>query len=98
MSAKDFKIGEVVIFDGKECYVRTHPRAKKCLALPMPMGWFHFLPVDWNDVKKIQVKLPQAAHIIFTFNGKVYSRFKNWGLARCEAVLTRLGATYWEIG
>ncbi len=38
------------------------------------------------------------AHLIFTYKGVVYQRFKDWSFARCEAVLTRLGATYWEIG
>lgn len=37
-------------------------------------------------------------HIIFTFRGKVYQSYKNWGFDRIEKVLTRLGATYWEIG
>ena len=37
-------------------------------------------------------------HIMFTKNGKFYSVFKPWSFARCEAILTRLGATYWEIG
>jgi hypothetical protein len=37
-------------------------------------------------------------HLIFTYKGETYSRFKHWMFAQCEEVLTRLGATYWEIG
>lgn len=37
-------------------------------------------------------------HILFTYKGKVYSRWKDWSFVKCEAVLKRLGATYWEIG
>jgi len=37
-------------------------------------------------------------HILFTYNGTVYSRHKDWDFNRCERVLERLGATYWEIG
>jgi hypothetical protein len=53
MSAKDFKTGEAVIFDNRSCMVRTKG-GKKCLAIPMPLGWFHFEPVDWNDVQRVE--------------------------------------------
>lgn len=35
--------------------------------------------------------------MIFTFRGKVYQSFKDWDFQKCERVLQRLGATYWEI-
>ena len=37
-------------------------------------------------------------HMIFTYKGNVYSRWKCWSFFSCEAVLERLGASYWEIG
>ena len=37
-------------------------------------------------------------HIIYTYKGKVYQSFKSWNVQKIERVLTRLGATYWEIG
>lgn len=37
-------------------------------------------------------------HIIYTYKEKVYSVEKNWDFSHAEAVLKRLGATYWEIG
>lgn len=37
-------------------------------------------------------------HIMYTYKGKFYSVFKEWSLERAEKVLTRLGASYWEIG
>lgn len=37
-------------------------------------------------------------HIIYTYEGNVYQSFKSWDVQRIERVLTRLGATYWEIG
>ncbi len=36
-------------------------------------------------------------HIIYTYKNKVYSVEKNWTFAQAEAVLKRLGASYWEI-
>lgn len=38
------------------------------------------------------------AHIIYTYKGTLYQAWKPWSFQRCEAVLTRLGADYWEIG
>lgn len=37
-------------------------------------------------------------HIIYTYKGKVYDAMKDWTFIHAEAVLKRLGATYWEIG
>ena len=37
-------------------------------------------------------------HIIYAYKGKVYSCFKDWSFAHAEEVLTRMRATYWEIG
>ncbi len=37
-------------------------------------------------------------HIIYTYKDKIYQAYKQWSFSRCEAVLTRLGAEYWEIG
>jgi hypothetical protein len=37
-------------------------------------------------------------HIIYTYKGKVYQSYKAWSFYHIEEVLTRLGATYWEIG
>lgn len=37
-------------------------------------------------------------HIIYVYKGKVRQASKKWTFAHCEEVLTRLGATYWEIG
>jgi len=51
MSAKDFKTGETVVFDNRLCMVKVKS-GKKCLAIPMPLGWFHFEPVDWNNVQR----------------------------------------------
>jgi len=36
-------------------------------------------------------------HIIYTYKNKVYQAHKNWSFEHCEEILTRLGATYWEI-
>lgn len=48
--AKDFKLGDTVLFDGHTCMVKKK-HGKKCLAIAMPMGWHHFIPENWNDVK-----------------------------------------------
>ena len=48
-----------------------------------------------NAEKKGTMK---ETHIMFTYKGNFYSRFKKWDFARCERVLKRLGASYWEIG
>ncbi len=40
----------------------------------------------------------QTRHLIFTYKGEFYSRHKDWSFEKCENVLTRIGATYWEIG
>ena len=37
-------------------------------------------------------------HIIFTYKGKVYQAYKKWSFEKCEKILKRLGAKYWEIG
>lgn len=37
-------------------------------------------------------------HIIYTHKGEVKETHKNWTIVHAEKVLTRLGATYWEIG
>jgi len=37
-------------------------------------------------------------HIIFTYKDKIYQSYKDWSFEHIEKVLTRLGATYWEIG
>lgn len=37
-------------------------------------------------------------HIMYTYKGKFYQAHKNWSFERIELVLSRLGATYWEIG
>jgi len=42
--------------------------------------------------------MERSKHIIFTLNGRVYSRMKDWSIERIEAVLNRLGSEYWEIG
>ncbi len=39
----------------------------------------------------------ELTHLIFTYKGKTYSRFKDWSFDKCEQVLERIGATYWEI-
>lgn len=35
---------------------------------------------------------------MYTHKGKFHQAFKKWSFAHAEAVLERLGATYWEIG
>lgn len=37
-------------------------------------------------------------HIIYVYKGKVYQSSKDWDFKHIEAVLTRLGSEYWEIG
>ena len=37
-------------------------------------------------------------HIMYTYKGQFYQAYKRWSFAQAERVLTRLGATYWEIG
>lgn len=37
-------------------------------------------------------------HMIYTYKGNVYQAYKFWTFKHCAEVLTRLGATYWEIG
>jgi len=48
--------------------------------------------------KELVKYLKMERHIIFTYKGKVYQSFKTWDFERIERVLTRLGASYWEIG
>jgi len=48
--ADQFKAGDWVAFDKYECLVVTK-KGKKCLAIAMPLGWYHFEPENWNDVK-----------------------------------------------
>ncbi len=49
ISSVDFKVGDTVLYDGCTCMVRKK-QGKKCLAIPMPMGWSYFIP-RWSDVK-----------------------------------------------
>ena len=35
--------------------------------------------------------------IMFTYKGNFHQSYKDWDFERIERVLTRLGATYWEI-
>lgn len=52
-----------------------------------------------KEVKRKQVEVkPRELHIMYTYKGKFYQAYKHWTFAHAEAVLTRLGATYWEIG
>jgi hypothetical protein len=41
---------------------------------------------------------PRELHIMYTYKGGFHQAFKCWTFAHAEEVLTRLGATYWEIG
>jgi hypothetical protein len=41
---------------------------------------------------------PRELHIMYTYKGEFHQTFKYWTFAHAEEVLTRLGATYWEIG
>ncbi len=51
------------------------------------------------EIKSKQVESkPRELHIMYTYKGKFYQAFKCWTFAHAEEVLTRLGATYWEIG
>jgi len=52
----------------------------------------HELPKDDT------LKVIKTYHIIYTHKGRVYTANKNWSFEHCEEVLTRLSATYWEIG
>lgn len=52
-----------------------------------------------EDLTENLVNADNYTHLLFTIKNTHYSRFKlNWSMARCEAVLKRIGATYWEIG
>ena len=53
-----------------------------------------------NPVKNAIAKVDkqEERHIIYTINGKVRQAFKKWNFAKCEEVINRLGAEYWEIG
>ena len=57
---------------------------------------FNPLLCDENFYQRLMVG--EERHLIYTYKGKVYQSFKKWTFAQCEKVLTRLGATYWEIG
>lgn len=50
ISSADFKIGDTVLYEGYTCVVKKK-EGKKCLAIPMPMGWSYFIP-HWADVKR----------------------------------------------
>jgi hypothetical protein len=47
--------------------------------------------------KKVEQQ-PRELHIMYTYKGEFHQAFKCWTFAHAEEVLTRLGATYWEIG
>ena len=52
-----------------------------------------------KDVKsKKTEQQPRELHIMYTYKGEFHQAFKRWTFAQAEAVLTRIGATYWEIG
>ena len=52
-----------------------------------------------KDVKSREAESkPRELHIMYTYKGKFYQAFKHWTFAHAEEVLTRIGATYWEIG
>lgn len=36
-------------------------------------------------------------HIMYTYKGKVHHAWKDWSFNKVERVLTRMGASYWEI-
>lgn len=46
-----FKVGDTVIYDGYTCMVKKR-QGKKCLGVPMPMGWNYFIP-NWENVKLV---------------------------------------------
>ena len=48
-----------------------------------------------NNTNKVK---PDVRHLIYTYKDKVYQSHKRWTFSHCEEVLTRLGASYWEIG
>ena len=48
-------------------------------------------------IKEVKSK-PRELHIMYTYKGEFHQAYKHWTFAHAEAVLTRLGATYWEIG
>lgn len=46
-----FKVGDTVIYEGYTCMVKKK-QGKKCLGVPMPMGWNYFIP-NWENVKPV---------------------------------------------
>ena len=56
--------------------------------------------IDFLQVHGKPRKLSQVfakRHIIYTYKGEVYEAEKYWSIEHAEKVLSRLGATYWEI-
>jgi hypothetical protein len=60
----------------------------------------HINLIYMNTSPKIHNSLNYSMplHLMFTYKGKFYSRHKYWTFETAEAVLTRIGASYWELG
>lgn len=54
MTSKDFKVGDSVKLRIDNYIFQVCVKdGVKCLRMPMPLGWFHCEPPDWNDVIKL---------------------------------------------
>ena len=53
---------------------------------------------DYVNGKGIGLTAIPVRHIMYTYKGKVHHAWKDWSFNKVERVLTRMGASYWEIG
>jgi predicted amidophosphoribosyltransferase len=78
-----------------DCRRRFAPMNDKICIKCQEDGLLRYFKKDEIKLNKVNMN---ELHIIYTYNGKVHKAFKRWTFKHCEDVLTRLGATYWEIG
>lgn len=63
---------------------------------------FYQAEYDQSKVGKAKISVlldtrEDERHFIYTYKCKVYQATKKWRFEQIERVLTRIGATYWEI-
>lgn len=69
------------------------------MPIPKESNSYTLIYPDWIIylLRSNQHKMDEK-HIIYTYKNEVHEAYKKWSFERIEKVLTRLGATYWEIG
>lgn len=50
-----------------------------------------------NCVVNVKIKKMDKLHIMYTYKGKFHESFKMWSFDRADKVLTRLGASCWQL-